>query len=119
MPSRRRQVVLAVLVAALVAAAGCSGILGSTETELLLVNNDEQSHDVTVEVLDDGDVVYSEQETVDENTNNDFPTFEGSGEYTVAVTVDGATTESVHEFSEDPETLSIGVQNDASVIIGG
>jgi hypothetical protein len=118
MHSRRRLVVLA-FVGALVATAGCTGFLSSATTDVVLVNNDEASHEVTVAVLNDGAVVYSEGVTADANSNSELETFEGSGEYTVAVTVDGETTEQVHEFTEGEDTLSIGVQNDQNVVIGG
>lgn len=119
MNRRVKQVALTVVVGIIVVTAGCNGILASTETELLLVNNDEQSHETTVEILQDGDVVYSENVSATANTNTDLPTFEGSGEYTVTVTVDGTTTEATHEFTDDEQTLSVGIQNDESVIIGG
>lgn len=111
-------VVLAV-VGALVATAGCTGFLGSTTTDLMVVNNDENSHGVTVEIRSDGDVVYSDDVTAAGNSNSELDTFEGSGEYTVVVTVDGETTQDDYEFTESEDTLSIGVQNGGSVIIGG
>lgn len=121
MDSRSKQVVLVALVGVLVATAGCSalGLGSSTTTNLLLVNNDETSHDVTVEVLNDGDSVYSENVTVNAETDEELPAFEGSGEYTVAVTVDGETTERAYEFSSDDDTVSIGIDNDATVTVGG
>lgn len=118
MDRRRRLVVLAV-VGALVATAGCTGFLGSATTNVLVVNNDENSHDVTVEIRSDGDVVYSDDVSAAANSNSELDTFEGSGEYTVAVTVAGETTQDDYEFTEGEDTLSIGVQNDASVVIGG
>ncbi|GAA0261948.1 hypothetical protein [Halobacterium noricense] len=120
MDSRSKQVVLIALVGVLVATAGCSalGFGSSATTNVLLVNNDETSHDVTVEVLNDGDSVYSEDVTVDAETDEELPAFEGSGEYVVAVTVDGETTEQTYEFTGD-DTVSIGIANDATVTVGG
>ena len=119
MNSRTRQVVLAALVALLVAGAGCSALNGGTTTNLLLVNNDNTDHDVTVEISQDGDQKYSTEKSLPAESQADLSTFEGSGEYTVAVTVDGNTTERTYEFSSDDETVSIGVDNDAVVTVGG
>ncbi|AHG05286.1 hypothetical protein HALDL1_10470 [Halobacterium sp. DL1] len=119
MNRRFRQVALAALLAVLVASAGCSAFGGGATTNLLLVNNDETQHDVTVEIVQDGEAQYTSEKTLPAEAQADLLTFEGSGEYTVAVTVDGTTTEQTHEFSSDDDTLSIGVQNDGSVIVGG
>ncbi|MGB9965793.1 hypothetical protein [Halobacterium sp. CBA1126] len=121
MNSRSKRVVLVAFVGVLVATAGCSalGLGSSATTNLLLVNNDETSHDVTVEVLHDGDSVYSEDATVDAETDEELPAFEGSGEHTVAVTVDGETSEQVYEFTGDDDAVSIGIDNDATVTVGG
>ena len=119
MTSRTRQVVLVALVGLLVAGAGCSALSGETTTNLLLVNNDDAQHDITVEIAQDGETEYSTEKTLPAESQADLSTFEGSGEYTVAVTVDGNTTERTYEFSSGDETVSIGVQNDASVIVGG
>jgi len=116
MADTRRAAVLAVAAVALVALAGCGAFTGAPETNLLLVNDDDTGHDVTVEVLDDGDVVLEDRQSVEPETNTQFGTVEVSGERTVRVTVDGETTEHPHEFG-DGGTLSIGVQNDASVVV--
>ena len=121
MDSRSKRVLLVAVVGALVATAGC-GALGfgsSATTTLPVVNDDETSHDVTVEVLNDGAAVYSENATVDAETDAELPAFEGSGTYTVAVTVDGETTEQSYEFTGDDDTVSVGVGNDATVTVGG
>ena len=121
MDSRSKRVVLVALVGILIATAGCSalGFGSSATTDILLVNNDETSHNVTVEVLNDGDSVYSEDVTVNAETDEELPAFEGNGEYTVAVTVDGETTEQVYDFTNDDDTVSIGIANDATVSVGG
>lgn len=119
MNRRSNQAVLGVALAVLVATAGCAGILGSSETELLLVNNDDGvEHEVTVEVQQSGDTVFSEQTTVDGEENVELGSFEGTGEHTVVVTVDGTTTESSYTFSEAAGTVSIGIQEDGSVVVG-
>jgi len=117
--SRSRRVVLAAVVALLVAGAGCSAFGGGSTTNVLLVNNDDAEHAVTVEIVQDGEAQYSTEKHLPGETQADLSTFEGTGEYTVAVTVDGNTTERTYEFSGDDETVSIGVQNDGSVIVGG
>ncbi|MCG1003125.1 MULTISPECIES: hypothetical protein [Halobacterium] len=120
MQSRSKQVVAVALVAVLAATAGCSAVFGGpSTTNVLVVNNDETSHEVTVEVLNDGDAVYTEASTVDAETDAELPAFEGSGEYTVAVTVDGETTEQSYEFTSDDDTVSVGIDNDATVTVGG
>jgi len=117
MVDTRRAALVAAAVVALAALAGCGAFTSESQTNLLLVNNDNTGHDVTVEVVDDGDVVFEEQQSVGPETDNEFGTVEVSGEHTVRVTVDGETTERTHEFG-DERTLSIGVQNDGSVIVG-
>ncbi|WP_232702016.1 hypothetical protein [Halobacterium wangiae] len=119
MNGRFRRVALGVLLALLVASAGCNAFDDGPATNLLLVNNDDQRHDVRVEVLQDGETQYTSEKTLPAESQADLSSFEGSGEYTVAVTVDGTTTGRTHEFGSDDETLSIGVQNDGSVIVGG
>jgi len=118
MVDTRRAAVVAAAAVALVALAGCGAFTSGAETSLLLVNNDDAEHDVTVEVVDDGEVVFEEQQSVEPETDNEFGTLAVSGEHTVRVTVDGETTERTHEFG-DGGTLSLGVQNDGSVIVGG
>lgn len=119
MNRRLRQVVGVALVGLLVASSGCSAFNGGTTTNLLLVNNDDTEHDIAVEIVQDGEAQYSAEKSLPAESQADLSTFEGSGEYIVAVTVDGDTTERTYEFSSDDDTLSIGVQNDASVIVGG
>jgi hypothetical protein len=118
MVDTRRAALVAAAVVALVALAGCGAFTSGTETTLLLVNNDDASHDVTVEVVDDGDVVFEEQQSVDAETDSEFGVVGASGVRTVRVTVDGETTERTHEFG-DGGTLSVGVQNDGSVVVDG
>jgi len=118
MVDTRRAALVAAAVVALAALAGCGAFASSPETDLLFVNNDETNHDVTVAVVDDGDVVFEEQQSVEPETDNEFGTVQVSGEYTIRVTVDGEVTERTHEFG-DGGTLSLGVQNDGSVIVGG
>jgi hypothetical protein len=111
--------VVGVALAVLVATAGCSGLLGSSETELLLVNNvDGADHDVTVEIEQDGNTVFSDEVAVNGEQNVELGSFEGTGEHTVVVTVDGTATESSYTFSEGDGTVSIGIQNDGSVVVG-
>jgi hypothetical protein len=119
MVDTRRAAFVAAIAVALVALAGCGAFTSGAETNLLLVNNDDATHDVTVEVVDDGDaVVVEEQQSVEPETDNEFGSVGVNGAYTVRVTVDGETTERTHEFG-DGGTLSIGIQNDGTVIVGG
>lgn len=117
MASTRRAALAAAAVVALAALAGWGAFTSGPQTGLLLVNNDDDAvHDVTAEVLDDGSVVFEEQQTVEPDTDTEFGTVGASGERTVRVTVDGETTERTHEFG-DGATLSVGVQNDGSVVV--
>ena len=113
----RRAALAAAAVVALVALAGCGAFTSGGETTLLLVNNDETSHDVTIEVVDGDDVVFEEQQSVEPDTDNEFGTLSETGEYTVLVTVDDRTTRLSYEFTEGDDTVSIGIDNDGNVFV--
>ena len=119
MDSRVRRVTLAVFVGLLVAVAGCSAFGGGSTTNVLLVNNDGTAHNVTVEITEGGEEIYSAETAVDAETDAELSAFEQTGEYTVTVTVDGNATEKTYTFEDGDDTVSIGIANDASVTVGG
>lgn len=102
--------------------AGCSGIQGteSASTTLKLVNQDDVDHAVVIEIgtlTDDPNPDYTAGRTLDRESDVDLDPFEGTGEYEVAVTVDGETTVLTHTFGPDDATVSIGIDNQGSVTI--
>lgn len=117
MTSRIRHVAAVALVGLLVATAGCSMLGGGSQSNLLLVNDDDTSHDVAVEIVDGDETVYTEETSVDGETDTELSSFDESGEYTLYVTVDGRETQLTYEFSGD-DTVSIGIDNDGNVFMG-
>jgi hypothetical protein len=121
MERRTRRVAALVLLGVLVAAAGCSalGLGGGSQTNLLLVNNDNEAHDeVTVEIMADGDQQFSATASPSAESNVELGSFGGTGEYTLLVTVDGRETRLSYEFASDDDTVSIGIDNQGNVFVG-
>lgn len=117
MTTRIRQVAVVAVVGLLVATAGCGMLGGGSQSNLLLVNNDETSHDVAVEIVDGDDTVYTAETSVDGETDTELSSFGESGEYTVLVTVDERETQLSYDFESDG-TVSIGIDNDGNVFMG-
>lgn len=118
MNSRTRQVAVAALLGLLVATAGCGMLNSGSQSNLLLVNNDDAGHDVNVEIVDGDETVYTADTTIDGETDVELSSFDKTGEYTVLVTVDGRETRLTYEFTSDDSTTSIGISNEGNVFIG-
>jgi hypothetical protein len=106
----------------LVLTAGCSGILGETDTtrELNLVNQDNTDHAVVVEISDETGLVYSDGRTIEAESNFKLAKFTQTGEFDVKVTVDGSSTTLTHTFQSTDDqihTTTIGIANDGTVTI--
>jgi len=117
-----RKIALSLFVCIIILTAGCSGIQGteSSSTTLIVVNQDDVDHAVVVEIgtlTDDPDPDYTAGRTLDGESDVELEPFEGTGEYEVAVTVDGKTTVLTHTFAPDDDTVSIGIDNQGNVTI--
>lgn len=122
MNHRTRLAVLGLLVGALVFSAGCTGILGEDDVtrDVIVVNQDNTSHAVIVEISDDSGLVYSDGRTLDAESDLKMAQFNRTGEYEVAVTVDGDTTTRRHTFkSKDRpiQAINIGIDNEGTVTV--
>ena len=117
-----RTIVLAILLAFLVLGAGCAGFPSTEETtrDLKLVNQDETDHAVVVEIVSNGNLVYSDGRTVDGESQQDLATFDGTGDFEVTVSVDGNVTTVQHSFTpaSGPVITNVGIDNDGSVTVG-
>lgn len=111
--------VLSLFVGLLVATAGCSAFQSSsTPTDTMqLVNQDDVSHAVVVEITRGEELVYSAGRTLEAESSTQLDAFEENGEYEVAVTVDGNTTVTTYTFPSDESATTIGIDNDGQVTI--
>jgi biopolymer transport protein ExbD len=114
-----RKIALGLFVGLLVATAGCSALQNSsTPTDTMrLVNQDDVSHAVVVEITSGGELVYSAGRTLDTESDTQLDAFGENGEYQVAVTVDGNTTVKTYTFPSDDSATTIGIDNDGQVTI--
>lgn len=121
MRPRTRSIALSLLLCVAVLLAGCSAIQDpeSSSTTLNVVNQDEIGHAVVVEIgdiADDPNPAYTAGRTLDAESSVELKSFDGTGEYEVAVTVDGETTVLTHAFGSD-ENVVIGIDNEGTVTI--
>jgi hypothetical protein len=117
-----RTVGLSLLVGVLIVGTGCVGTLGEDDVtrDIIVVNQDRTSHAVVVEISDDSGVVYSDGRTLDAESDLKMAQFNRTGEYEVAVTVDGNTTVTRHTFeSKDRpiQAVNIGIDNQGTVTV--
>ncbi|MDQ2056330.1 hypothetical protein [Halobellus sp. H-GB7] len=114
-----RKLALSLLVGALVLTAGCSAFQNSSSPtdRMQLVNQDETSHGVVVEITSGEELVYSAGRTLDAESDTQLDAFTENGEYQVAVTVDGNTTVKTYTFPSDDSATTIGIDNDGQVTI--
>ncbi|NIC00990.1 hypothetical protein [Halobacterium sp. R2-5] len=114
-----RKIALGFVVALLVVSAGCSAFQNSsTPTDTVrLVNQDDTSHAVVVEISQGEELVYSAGRTLDAESGTQLESFGENGEYQVAVTVDGNTTVRTYTFPSDDSATTIGIDNDGQVTI--
>lgn len=122
MALRTRRVIGLLLVSVLVVLAGCSAIpgIGGESTALTLVNQDDVDHAVVVEIGqlgDDPDPAYTAGRLVEAESDVELAAFERAGEYVVSVSVDGETTERSHTFESGNSPVTIGIDNDGSVVL--
>ncbi len=109
MPSQSRRAFLASTCAVLVAASGCTASTSSARpahTVTVYLGERDESHDVTVTVLDGGgETVFEEEYRLsDANEADEDATFPAApGPETVVVTVDGTRFERDWPGIEDPE----------------
>lgn len=82
-----------------------------------LVNQDDTSHAVVVEITRGEELVYSAGRTLDAESDTQLDAFSKNGEYQVAVTVDGNTTVKTNTFPSDDSATTIGIDNDGQVTI--
>lgn len=114
-----RKIALSLLVGLLAISAGCSAFQNSsTPTDTVhLVNQDDTSHAVVIEIHHSGELVYSAGRTLDAESDIQLDSFSRNGEYQVAVTVDGNTTMKTYTFPSDDSATTIGIDNDGKVTI--
>jgi hypothetical protein len=117
-----RKIALSLFVCVVVLTAGCSGIQGteSSSTTLNVANQDDVDHAVVVEIgdlADDPNPDYTAGRTLNGESDVELEPFEGTGEYEVAVTVDGETTVLTHTFAPDDDAVTIGIDNQGNVTI--
>lgn len=114
-----RNVLLGLLVGSLVLGAGCSGALNEDAQthDLKLVNQDNTDHAVVVEISDETGLVYSDGRTIDGESELDLTQFDRTGEYDVAVTVDGESTTVTHTFENGDRIINIGIDNRGAVTV--
>lgn len=122
MDLRVQNIVLSLLVGVLVLSAGCSGMLGNDDVtrDIIVVNQDSTDHAVVVEISDKSGIVYSDGRTLDAESDLKMAQFNRTGEYEVAVTVDGDTTSIRHTFeSKDRpiQAINIGIDNQGTVTV--
>lgn len=122
MDQRIRTVVLSLLVGLLIIGAGCSGMLGEDDVtrDVIVVNQDSTAHAIVVEISDQSGVVYSDGRILDAESDLKLAQFNRTGEYEVAVTVDGNTTTTQHTFqSKDRpiQAVNIGIDNQGTVTV--
>ncbi|MFB6151792.1 MAG: hypothetical protein ABEJ40_08310 [Haloarculaceae archaeon] len=119
MSPSKRSTVLGLFVCFLALSAGCSAIGGgdASETQLTLVNQDDENHAVVVEITDGGELVYSAGRTVESESDLDLAAFDGTGEYRVKTTVDGNSTVATHTFAGDDSVVTVGINNEGTVTI--
>lgn len=120
--NKTRYVVLSLFVSLLLFSAGCIGasVNDDSTRNILLVNQDDTSHAVVVEISDDSGVVYSDGRTVDAESDLNMAQFNRTGEYEVKVTVDGDSTTIHHTFQFDDRPIqitNIGIDNEAAVTV--
>lgn len=118
----KRRILGTVLVASLVLLAGCSAVpgIGSESTDLNLVNQDDVDHAVVVEIGqlgDDPDPAYTAGRLLDAESDVALAAFERTGDYVVSVSVDGETTERSYTFESGTSPVTIGIDNDGSVVL--
>lgn len=82
-----------------------------------LVNQDNTDHAVVVEISDETGLVYSDGRTIDAESDLDLAQFNRTGEYDVAVTVDGESTTVTHTFESGDRMVNIGIDNQGAVTI--
>ncbi|MEF8894297.1 hypothetical protein [Halodesulfurarchaeum sp.] len=117
-----RKVAIGLLFGLLVVSAGCSGLFAdeATTSELLVVNQDETDHSVVVEIVEDGNLVYSDGRTLGAESQLNMARFNRTGEFEMKITVDGNSTTLSHTFGEDsdpPDVTNIGIDNDGKVTV--
>jgi hypothetical protein len=110
------------LVSVLVVLAGCSAVpgIGGESTALTLVNQDDVDHAVVVEIGqlgDDPDPPYTAGRLVDAESDETLAAFDRTGEYVVTVSVDGETSEESYTFESGKSPVTIGIDNDGSVVL--
>ncbi|WP_435097210.1 hypothetical protein [Halorubrum sp. N11] len=120
---RTRLAVLGLLVGALAFGAGCTGILSEDDVtrDVIVVNQDSTNHAVVVEISDDSGLVYSDERTLDAESDLKMVQFNQTGEYEVAVTVDGDTTTTTRHTFESKDrpiqAINIGIDNQGTVTV--
>lgn len=82
-----------------------------------LVNQDDVSHAIVVEITSGEELVYSAGRTLDAESDTQLDAFGENGEYQVAVTVDGNTTVKTYTFPSNDSATTIGIDNDGQVTI--
>ena len=117
-----RKAAIGLLLGLLVVSAGCSGLFTGEDatSELLVVNQDETDHAVVVEIVEEGNLIYSDGRTLEAESQLNMARFNRTGEFTMRITVDGNSTTLSHSFSEDsdsPVITNIGIDNDGQVTV--
>lgn len=114
-----RKIALSLLLGLLVISAGCSALQNSSSPAdtVYLVNQDDISHAVVVEITHGEELVYSAGRTLEAESDTQLKSFSENGEYQVAVTVDGNTTVKTYTFPSDDSATTIGIDNDGQVTI--
>ncbi|QDX41289.1 hypothetical protein [Salarchaeum sp. JOR-1] len=114
-----RKLALGLCVGLLVVAAGCSAVpTSSTPSDTLqLVNQDDTSHAVVVEISQGERLVYSAGRTLDAESAVQLDPFSKNGEYQITVAVDGHTTTKTHTFPSDNSATTIGIDNGGNVTL--
>ena len=114
-----RKLALSLLVGLLTISAGCSALQSSNtpSDKLVLVNQDNTSHAVVVEISHGEKLVHSEGRTLEAESSTQLESFTQNGEYQVSVAVDGQTTVKTYTFPNDDSATTIGIENDGNVTI--
>jgi|GEM_PF-3550836 len=113
----RRPLLRATGTGALLGLAGCLDALRSGSVAVRVDNRDDRRHAVDVEFLDGGELVAEQRFEVVAETERTYENVVSAGEYTVDVTLDGATHTTV-PFSMNGCTdnaLFVAVDTDATV----
>jgi hypothetical protein len=111
----RRTLLRAVGTTILLGLAGCLAALRSGQVGVRIDNRDDRTHVVDVEFLDGGELVAEERFEVAAETGRGDENVAAAGEYTVDVTLDGATHTTI-PFSMNgctDNTLFVAVDADA------